>query len=154
MIMIIAVISLLLNFLGAFSILFNILEKYRGLENKEESVLNLKPYILFIFFTVIYLTQKYYKLFTNSREKFFVDIFLLSLCLLIIAVQNDALYRMYITFALISVPGIITICKNLSKQNSLIEYAFVGYYSCFFLGYIMLWYFSNKYQYYPFEFAF
>ena len=150
----IAFISLVLNFVNAFSFLFAILSRYQIYENYEESLLNIKPYVLFIFCVTIYFASRYNTLFHNEKEKMFVDIFLISLCLLIVFVQNDMLYRIYIIFAFISVPGITIIFKNVLKNNSLLEAFLLGYYNLFYIGYTSRWYLNNDFSYYPFKFAF
>lgn len=150
----IAFISLVLNFVNAFSFLFAIISQYQAYENYEESLLNIKPYVLFIFGVTIYFASKYNTLFHNEKEKMFVDIFLISLCLLIVFVQNDMLYRVYIMFAFISVPGITIIFKNILKNNSLVEAVLLGYYNFFYIGYTSRWYLNNDFSYYPFKFAF
>lgn len=153
-IIVFAVIVLSLNLLGVFHIFFDILNSYQVYKKYEESVLNIKPYVLFIFCTMLYFTTKYYELYKNETEKFFIDIFLLSLGVLIIAVQNDILYRIYMIFAFLSVPGIAIICKNLYTKTPIIENLFVMYYCCFYIGYASLWVMNNDRKYYPFEFVF
>lgn len=138
--------------LGSFA--FTIFSKYQGYETYEESVLNNPIYILVILFAIYYLISKYSILYKNETEKFFVDLFLFSLSFLLFAIENDIIYRIYKMFALISIPGIAFICKNLRKTYPIFEVGLVGYYSAFYLGYISLWYIKNDSAYYPFKFIF
>ena len=152
--MLMSIIFLAMNVFKLGSIAFILFSKYQGYETYEESVLNNPIYILLILFVIYFLVNKYHQLYKNEQEKFFIDIFLFSLTFLIFAVENDMFYRIYKVFALISIPGIIFICKNLRKELPIFEIGVVGYYSAFYIGYISLWYIRNDSAYYPFKFIF
>ena len=149
---------ILMNFAGAgiwpFKIADRLMGVYRRYSTYEASLLNFKPYVIAIFIVVLYFTNIYCELYQNKTEKFFVDLFLISLSCMIFCVQSDILYRVYIYIAFLAVPGATMICKNLRKKNSVIGLCFIGYYSAFYIGYIYLWYINNNTYYYPFKFVF
>ena len=147
-----AMICFVINILNVGKLLVRLIRIYANYSSYESSMLNFKPYVIAIFVIILYFTKIYSKLYDNEKEKFFVDIFLISLSLLMLCLQNDMMYRVYIYFAFISVPGITVICKNLKKR--IIELCFTGYYSAFYIGYISLWYINNDAKYYPFKFIF
>lgn len=155
---IVAIACIIMNFLKVGSWPFEIMNKlmgvYRSYNTYEASLLNFKPYVIAIFIIIMYFTSIYNDLYENKKEKFFVDLFLISLACMIFCVQNDILYRAYIYIAFTAVPGIAVICKNLRQKKSIIELCFVGYYSAFYIGYISLWYINKDVSYYPFKFVF
>lgn len=151
---ILAAVSFICNVTNFGQILFQITQKIFGYGNVgigyEASFLNFKPYVMLIFILVLFLTGKYEMLSKSDREQFFVNLFLLSLVFLIFAVQNDILYRVYIYLAMISIPGITVICKNLKSEFPLFECGAACYYGCFYLGYIYMWYRNQDSHYYPY----
>ena len=122
----------------------------------DSSMLNNILYIALIFIVLWYFTVKpiYKNLYTDEKEHFFVNTFLFSISILPFAVSNDILYRIYIYFAFAAIPGIVAICKNIKKRNSLIQWAFSGYYSSFYVGYMAYLYINKVDEYIPFKFIF
>ena len=153
-----AIVCILMNFVRAgnwpFVIMDRLMGVYSNYSTYEASLLNFKPYVIAIFVIILYFSSIYHELYKDNTEKFFVDPFLISLAIMIFCVQNDILYRLYIYLAFMSVPGTVTICKNLSTKSSVIEYCFIGYYSAFYIGYISLMYITQNIYYYPFKFVF
>lgn len=149
----IAVACFIINCSGIVKLIIGLLPLYSVYGNYEASVLNFKPYVLAILIVIFYFTSIYDELYRNKNEKFFVDLFLFGLAFMILAVQNDMLYRVYIYLAFISVPGITIICKNM-KNKRFIEWCFTLYYCFFYIGNVSLWYINKVYSYVPFQFFF
>lgn len=153
----IAVVMFMINILPTEKLMALIASvlKYDVYSSYEASILNNKAYTLFIAVVIMVLLSKYDKLYTIPKEKLCVDIYLLSMSFLLFAVKNDMLYRVYMYLALLSVPGITVICKNafrFVRPSTLVKYLYVGYYACFYIGYIGLLVINQNEHYVPFLF--
>lgn len=149
-----AIIALVLNLVHSSDYLFYLTGKIIQYGDKgigfESSALNNLFYIVFIFVILMSISNFYGKLIANIDNPFWINIQVYSLIFLLFALQNDLLYRLYIGIAIVSVPGIAQLIKYL-KGKYLIETIVVIYYSLFYLGYILLWYFNKDYNYYPYQ---
>jgi hypothetical protein len=72
-------------------------------------------YKIFILIVAIAVLRWYDRLYTSRREKFFVDLFLLSLCLLQLAVKNDSLYRVYSIVSTAALPAAAILMRGVGR---------------------------------------
>ena len=63
-------------------------------------------YRVFILAVSLAMLRWYNKLFDGPREKFFIDLFILSLCVLQVAIKNDFIYRIYCIIAIMALPAV------------------------------------------------
>jgi len=146
--------SLMMNFAKIGNLFFSLFSShYQTFSSFDETLFNNPIYLVAILSVVFYFTSIYSKLYKNVYEKFFVDLFLMSLVFLIFAVQNDILYRVYIVLAFCTIPSITIICKNLAEV-AFVKRGFVIYYNFFYLGNIFFWYINKIRGYVPYEFIF
>ena len=138
---------------------------YNTYGDYKPSALNFPVYIIFIVLYIFFLCDSY-DIFEDDREmKFFVDIYLFSLCILLFAVKNDMIYRIRLYFVFVSLPAIPFILQKYSSSRTIsrlgnehlsINNIFVGlhylYYLFFYWGYLALLALNNNTQYIPFCF--
>ena len=119
-----------------------------------DSLFNFVGFSFVIYALLIILLSEYRKLYTCQDEKKWVDLYILSLCFLMIAVKNDIVYRMYMMLAYISLPSIGIIFKNLKNNGSkFIQILTVAYPTYYFIMYVLFLYsVRNNLHYIPFEF--
>lgn len=85
-----------------------------GYINYSESLLNQPIYVAFIVIVVLYLIY-HYKDFEGllKYEKRMIDLFIFSLCFLIVALPNDMFYRVYMIILFCVLPSIPIVCKGI-----------------------------------------
>ena len=129
----------------------------------EDSSLNHPIYILVILCLCFYILYRYRDLTRGSRrDKSFIDMYLFSLCFLMIALTNEEVYRIYIMLAILSLPAVpILFGRDEKKQvtglyivgeKKLLVFLYVTYYLAFYIGYINHLRLIGDWCYYPFEF--
>lgn len=137
----------------------------------EASLLNNPPYLVLCLIFIWWMASVYDKLDQATKEDFFVNLFMIGMCLLPVAVKNDAVYRLRIYVQYISLPGMVKIiCAYSTKDSarneipikenervrsgnsSLLELLYVSYFMCFFIGYFTYLYLGDNTAYVPFQF--
>lgn len=129
----------------------------------EDSSLNHPIYILVILCLSFYILYRYRDLTQGSRrDKAFIDLYLFSLCFLMIALTNEEIYRIYIMFALLSLPAVpVLFGRDEKKQVSglyivgerdLLMFLYIAYYFAYYIGYVYHLKQLGDWCYYPFEF--
>ena len=134
---------------------------YLGYDN---SMLNNIPYKLLIITLVIYVIKQYDSFESiDSIHRKLLNIYIFSLCFLIVALSNDMFYRCYIIFAFLALPSIPMICDNVKGfrvrvrlNNTIIgiRQLYYMYYLSFYFGYILLLHLNQNTMYVPFKFCF
>lgn len=127
--------------------------------NYKTSKFDFAVFYLFVYLVVCFFVYQYKQLYRSQQEKFFVDMYLISLCALMLLVQNDVAYRIYIMLLLLFLPAIEIISKNMAASKVCIS-EFVP--TCYVLYYgfmLVLFFYSILKQdgqnaYYPFRFFF
>lgn len=140
---------------------------FQNYASYEASVLDHPLYVLIIYLYTVLLISSYDEFEKDKKQKFFVDVYLFSLCFLMFAVRNDAIYRVRLFFVFISLPVLPYIFKNLTTRNFTryicgLEVEFNGdiirlhyvYYFVFYIGYISLLAINHNPYYVPFKFCF
>lgn len=128
------------------------------------SSLNHPIYVGFIVFVILYLLYHYGDFERLPKhKKQMVDLYIFSLCFLLLALPNDMIYRTYILFAFCALPSIPIVCQSLGAtrapikfkhEQKIVEFLYVSYYLMFNIGYMALLALSNNSQYIPFKFCF
>lgn len=143
-------------FLNDFSFLtrFLSLDRFDSYFEWGDSLFNFFGFGFVIYILLIILITKYKELYENDDEKKWVDLYIFSLCFLLLAVKNDLIYRMYMMLAYISLPAVGIIFKNLKKNNfKYIQILTVGYVSYYVIMFILFLHSTkNNVHYIPFEF--
>ena len=128
----------------------------------DASPLNNPVYIAGIMILFLYLLSRYYD-YTGAgeTEKNKIDLYLFSLCFLIIAISNDMIYRVYVFLAYIALPGISVIISPVSEpsarvylknEKEIVRILYYSYYICFYFGYLVLLAIHQDVNYIPFKF--
>lgn len=158
--------SIIINYIGvnSFLSLFFVETNFNaGYANYEETYLNHPIFILLvsIFFIIILLRYEDCG-FYRKKEKNILNLYLFSLCLLIIAVTNKMVYRVYVMFAFFSIPGVAVLFVNdeskkfgyyFRKDSIVLRSILIAYYICFYLGYVILLSINGDVNYIPFKFV-
>lgn len=163
-----ATVSLLISFFFSSGVIgrFATLIGYESYSTFEASFLNNPLYIVLMYLYVIILSCSYDEFIKNESDRIYIDIYMFSLCLLLFAVKNDAVYRIRILFLYMSFPALPVIFRNLTTEpffemilrkkmegRSLMVSFHYLYYFFFFIGYILLLAFNNNTYYVPFKFV-
>lgn len=130
----------------------------------EASLLNNPVYVLFVVVVIFYLLS-HYEAYTamGPEKKRSIDFYLFSLCMLIMALPNDIIYRVYIMLSFCAIPGISAVCEStrpgfsrirIKHEELLVERLYVLYYLFFNIGYIALLAINQNTSYVPFRFFF
>ena len=143
---------------------------YEKYATYEASLLQHPAYLFLCFMFFWWVTKIYDKLDPAMKEDFFVNMFLICMCILPVALKNDMIYRMRIYLQYMSLPGMVTILTFSGKENvsdadlaeeigdrrfnfdDLVKQAYVMYYICFFIAYFIYLYLKNDVSYVPFKF--
>ena len=131
---------------------------YSGYLNYAPSSFDVPVFTLFVVFVVVYLLYRYPILYQNKEEKWYVDIYLVSLSLLLVLVKNDIAYRMYIYFSFISPISISYIIKNTSRylrgniEKRLVKIGYIGYYTALYWMFLLMQMLNHNIHYFPFRF--
>ena len=98
----------------------------------------------------------YDKICESRMQRIFVNLYIFSLCFLMLAVENDIVYRLYIAMAYASLPAVPIIINAMRKYKygNLVKWGYIGYYAAFYIGYIYLLYENNNPDYIPFKLIF
>ncbi len=159
--------SLLLNLTNTSSIQAIIIEKLRfrpTYSTYEASPLNNPVYIACIVVVFIYFLSRYNDYQGETREqKNKIDLYLFSICFLIIAISNDMIYRVYIILSYLALPGISVIMNSqyrhtarvyLKKELLVVKGVYILYYMVFYFGYLVLLVMDHNINYIPFRMIF
>jgi hypothetical protein len=134
-------------------------EKYL---NSSSSLLNNPIYLIFIVAVVLYILYRYdgiCRLDTKRRKQ--AEMFLFSLCFMIVSLPNDMVFRIYIMFAYVAMPGIPAICEGITKSSRRVKFRnevflfksmTIMYYLCYFVGYVGRLALTQNSNYIPFKF--
>ena len=142
---------------------------YGGYANYEASLLDNPAYLLLCLIFFWWMTRIYDRLDDSTKGDFFVNIFMLCMCVLPLAVKNDMIYRLRIYLTYVSLPGLVKIiCAadqldfwDSEKEDRGIKYSagnllkkmYVAYFVCFFIAYFTYFYLRNNIHYVPFKFT-
>ena len=160
-----AIICLTLNIVGFTGLLNRVLSVigYEQYLNYESSLLNNPLYTIFIFAGILLFVDHYAELTEDKQDKKYVDLYIFSLCFLLIAVANDMIYRFYLILAIISFPGLAVVLSKsyhtggwfkLREGRVFVRCVYIAYYLFFFVGYISYMAILQNTNYVPFRFFF
>lgn len=157
---ILSTISLIMNFVLDSDSLFSRIAAalgYSGYIGFGNSIFDFKLYAVFIYITVFFFILYYGSLYANEKEKFFTDLYLLSLSVLPVLLKNDVAYRIYITLVFMSIPAVSFICKGFNsekkrKQYIILRLAYFAYYFVFFGAFFLKMLYIQDFHYVPFKF--
>lgn len=117
------------------------------------SIFDFPVYTLFIICFAGFLILNYRELFVDQREKWYVDLYICSLCVLLLLVKNDQAYRLYVYLFYITVISVTIIMKNVSmKIRQCMALGYTAYYSLMFWGFLIMQKIAQNIHYYPFTF--
>lgn len=128
----------------------------------EASMLDRPIYLILIVGLVAYILYRYPDLTENQMSKKKIDLYIFSLCFLVIAVSNDMIYRVYIILAYIALPALPVVLEKRKERSSgvyvvgeaqIAQALYVVYYFSFFVGYLAYLKISGNTMYIPFRFA-
>ncbi len=131
---------------------------YSGYLTVKPSQFDMPVFTLLIVFVSLYLMYRYPLLYTNEKEKWYVDLYLVSLSALLILVKNDIAYRMYIYFSFAAPIAISYIVKNLSAkvrravETWLVQTGYLAYYSAMYWLFVLLQMINHNEKYFPYRF--
>ena len=142
----------------------------------EASLLNIGIYVIFIYFFILGICHYYDDLCTDRRSKTFVDLYLFSLCFLLVALPNDIAYRVYIMLAFTAIPAVPVLWRKLGNLRAtelpvigtlkvwgklpiltrfpVLKVGYVTYYLGLFVCYIFYLWLTNNQYYIPYSFGF
>ena len=144
------------NFLAHDSAFMSLFTKYFGFEGYLtyfKSIFDIPLFAVFITCFVVFLILKYDSLFNNEKEKWYVDLYICSLSILLLLVKNDQAYRLYVYLFYITIVSVTIILKNLpARISQMMRYSYVAYYSLMFWGFLVLQKMDHNIRYYPFTF--
>lgn len=114
-------------------------------------------YVLFIYVVTMFFLSSYHGLFNDEKEKFFLDLYIFSLCLLPLLVKNDIAYRIYIMFMYLALPALPVIWKSFyNSEKKANYYVCIGGYSIYYMALFILFFYQmdlhRNIHYIPFEF--
>ena len=132
--------------------------------NVDASMLNNPIYVLFIVLFIIFLLS-HYDAYSEmgGTEKRIIDLYLSSLCFLIMALPNDVIFRVYIMLAYCALPGVPLVCQStkigvsrirIRFEDLFVQRLYILYYVAFYIGYISLLAMRDNKAYIPFRFYF
>lgn len=130
---------------------------YSGYVGFGKSMFDFKLYAFFIYGIVIFFALHYEQLYVDKKEKFFTDLYLVSLSMLPVFVKNDAAYRIYIILVFLSIPAVSSICKNFNHERKRRQYigirvSYFMYYIAFFSAFFLKAMYVHDTCYVPFQF--
>lgn len=124
---------------------------FAGYSGYEASVLNNPIYCIGIAIVALLFASRRDKYVETEEQLKFYDLYLLSLCILLLAVKNDMVYRTYLLFAFASLPAVPIIWRS---SGNTIKCGYAVYYSAFYMGYILMLFIAKDSFYIPFRFFF
>jgi len=173
---VLATVAFLINMssIDLLSLFFRIVDPWYA--EYESSLLNIGIYVIFIYFFILGICHYYDDLCTDKRSKTFVDLYLFSLCFLLIALPNDMTYRIYIMLAFTAIPAVPVLWRKLGSLRvtelpvigtlkiwekfpiltriPVIKAGYVTYYFGLFVCYIFYLWLTNNQYYIPYSFGF
>lgn len=130
----------------------------------ESSMLNNPIYVMFVTVVIFFLLSHYEAYAAEGKEtKRIIDLYLFSLCFLIMALPNDSFYRVYMMLAFCALPGVPAVCAStrpgssrirIKHEEYYVEKLYVFYYLFFYVGYVALLAIKQNTAYVPFRFFF
>ena len=129
-------------------------ERYLGYRS---SMLDMGPYVVFIVGVVIILLLYYEELYENEKDKFLIDLYILSLSLLPIFIKNAQLYRVYVVLAFMSLPAVSYVLRASrtvmgKKMCMMVNLGYYSYYLVFMGAFLAKMVLTDNEQYTPFVF--
>lgn len=140
--------NMLLSNLAVLEPIFNLFN-FGHYANYENSLFNFRLYGVFIACFILYLLRNYDCLYNNAKEKKIVDLYILSLCFLLLAVKNDALFRVYIILVFLTLPAISIILDRIRNKN-FVAMGYLSYYAIYYITFLIS--VVNNTHYVPFLF--
>lgn len=128
---------------------------YAGYIGVGKSEFNFLMFILFIVLVVLFFLLFYPKLYTDEKEKLYVDMYVLGLSLLPMFVLNDIGYRIYIIIVFISLPAVPIIWKAFKNMGAKRNYyAIVFGYTIYYVVFSAMFFYrvAGGSAYVPFRF--
>ena len=159
---IVATVSLVMNLVfknAAFMSYFIELFNFGSYSDYKATRFDIYIFSIFVFSVICFFLYHYKRLYKNEDEKFFVDMYILSLCMLLLVVKNDQAYRIYMMFLFLFLPAVEILTKNLVaskfKIPSFVPLVFITYYSfMLILFFLSISGTTAQPHYYPFKFFF
>lgn len=168
------IVGLVVNLSGAVELICQSVASslsYGNYATYEASLLNNPPYLLLCLIFCWWMSGIYDRLDPSVKDDFFVNLFMLGICLLPIAVKNDMVYRVRVYLQYISLPGMVKILcsssqfkllnteilkqqkeKNTFSSGKFLKLMYVAYFISFFIGYFLFLYWKGVVSYIPFKF--
>lgn len=122
------------------------------------SIFDMSLFTILVIGVVLYILYRYPLLYENRKEKWYLDLYLVSLSVLLLLVKNDIAYRMYIYFSFIAPIAISCIVKNLKKnlkgivENTILKAGYLSYYSALYWLFLVMQMLDHNIYYVPYEF--
>lgn len=129
---------------------------YSIYEIYEASLLNNIAYVIFVFVVIQIIISFYDEICMTRQQNIFVNLYIFSLCFLLLALANDTVYRLYVSIAYVALPAVPIIIKGMRKfrYGNLVKWGYIGYYTAFYIGYVYMLYKSQNPDYIPFKLIF
>lgn len=131
---------------------------YEGYIKYTSSLFDMPLFTLLVLVVSLYLLYRYPLLYENKKEKWYIDVYLVSLDVLLLLVKNDIAYRMYIYFSFIAPIAISYIIKNLKKnlkslvENVILKMGYLSYYSALYWLFLIMQMLNQNICYVPYQF--
>ncbi len=164
---VITVAAVVFNFVGVralTTIMIRVLGFGSSYINYESSMLNNPVYVMFVVVVIFFLLSHYEAYSAAGKEiKRFIDLYLFSLCFLIMALPNDSLYRVYMMLSFCALPSVSAVCAStrpgssrirIKHEEYYVEKLYVLYYLFFYIAYVALLAIKQNTAYVPFRFFF
>ena len=129
---------------------------YGNYEKYEASLLNNIAYVILVFVVIQIIILFYDEICETKLHRRFVNLYIFALCFLMLAVENDETYRLYVSIAYIALPAVPIIIEGMRKYKygNLVKWGYIGYYTAFYIGYIYMLYQNQNPEYIPFKLIF
>lgn len=138
---------------STFMMLFTKVFGFEGYLTYFESIFDFPLYTIFIMCYTGFLILRYNSLFMNGKEKWYIDLYICSLCILLLLVKNDQAYRLYVYLFYITIKSVTIILKNMpGRLSQILRYGYIAYYSLMFWGFLIMQKLAGNANYYPFTF--
>ena len=160
-------VSVFVNLVGARMLMSFVITRLHFSSNYlfyEASMLNNPIYVLFVVIVILFLLSHYDSYSKMStEEKKIVDLYLFTLCFLIMALPNDVIFRVYVMLAYCALPAVPIICEStrpgfsrirIKNEEYYILRLYIFYYLSYYIGYITYLALNEKSAYIPFRFFF
>ncbi len=130
----------------------------RYLTKYTSSIFDMPLFTLLVLGVSLYLLYRYPLLYENKKEKWYIDVYLVSLSALLLLVKNDIAYRIYIYFSFITPIAISYIIKNLKKnlkgvgEKMIVKMGYLAYYSALYWLFLVMQVLAQNTYYVPYKF--